>query len=482
MSQRMRLDSLVKGKVVSSGHRQWHMELKMAEGRSAPREYTGRILWYAPLKRWEAPTEDVAEHIERQEGNLIRSFFVPRVNHDQPTDMIRLWREAPEYRGKRNPKWVQPYGITREGLEYLHSVQRKQSPGLLDVARAMAAREAEGPPSEQQKEPEPHGPSRDERPEEPEQMAEGEAIPPGADIGEDEESAGGPTQLPVVFNKDKETLTTSLAVAKAYGKQHKHVLRDIERILEPSPNLGSAFVFRKTEYVGKDNAKRPMYEMNQNAFVALVGEFSGAKARKTRIAYIIEFERMKAALKEQAQQQASGQDMVAVFAGLSRMLAETIAGIPTAVVGAIQAGMAAHQQQPSNQQPTPRQGFPGGTESFKDFCGHHADINVQWLYRFLSEDGIHGDGMGAGRIRQDSATNRWVCTERAAHDEPRLFVDIKGAVVIAGVDKPYAHITKPHGVRWLTKQLDQLRKANASGQPSQGKFDLGKKKDGMEDV
>jgi phage anti-repressor protein len=121
--------------------------------------------------------------------------------------------------------------------------------------------------------------------------------------------------------------------------------------------------------------------------------------------------------------------------------------------------------------PPPRQPFPGGTESFKDFCAHHSDINVAWFQRFLSAEGIRGDG-----IKKDPRTGRWVCGDRCEQDDPRLLVDIKGVAVIAGVDKPYAHLTRA-GVKHFTKLLHEMRKSGPLDQLSgQMKFDLGKKK------
>lgn len=117
----------------------------------------------------------------------------------------------------------------------------------------------------------------------------------------DDEEVPAEPQAPVVYNKDRETLTTSLAVARSYGKEHKNVLAAIEAIiLEMGLKLSREFVFRKTIYIAGNGRAEPMYEMNEDAFSLLVGGFTGAEALRFRIAYITEFKRMRKALEDHA--------------------------------------------------------------------------------------------------------------------------------------------------------------------------------------
>lgn len=459
MSQRMRLDSLVRGKVVSRGHRQWDMELKMEEGRSAPREYTGRILWYAPLKRWEAPTEDVAEHIERQEGNLIRSFFVPRVNHDQPTDMIRLWREAPEYRGKRNPKWVQPYGITREGLEYLHSVQRKHSPGLLDVARAMAAREAEGPPPEQQKEPEPHGPSRDERPEEPEQMAEGEAIPPQPKP--EEIRAGPPPNSLVPTNFDvggrsiKGVLTdfeaeafwwTQAQMAEAFGLSQQTISDHVKDLFASGELARDDRTYRFYRLVRMEGARevgRPIDHYSLDVFIRVgfkANVTERTKAFRDKASEIIQNHIHGRATAPQADNSLTVmQFMGNIMDRMDRRDDRLMDLLSKLSIGPAVAA-------PS--EPETSQGWEAGNESFSDFCRHVPGLTIE---RFREERSAEG-------ALVQNLDGPWVCTPKALAANPKLLTD--------RVEVRYAHnrrtvhkyaVLTSKGVRYYSEWYSKSR-------------------------
>jgi Rha family phage regulatory protein len=69
-----------------------------------------------------------------------------------------------------------------------------------------------------------------------------------------------------------ETLTTSLAVAAAYGKRHDNVLAKIREILR-GLELSRVFLFREAKYIDEEGVTQPMYEMNEEAFSLLVGGF-----------------------------------------------------------------------------------------------------------------------------------------------------------------------------------------------------------------
>jgi Rha family phage regulatory protein len=80
-----------------------------------------------------------------------------------------------------------------------------------------------------------------------------------------------------VFNRDQETLTTSLAVADAYGKQHRNVLQAIDNIIQSHGLKFSQgiFVFREAVYGSRRGREDRMVEMNEEAFTLLVGGFTG---------------------------------------------------------------------------------------------------------------------------------------------------------------------------------------------------------------
>ena len=87
---------------------------------------------------------------------------------------------------------------------------------------------------------------------------------------------------------------TSLQVAEAFGKDHKHVMEAIRNILESDDFTESNF--RLSEYRDSTGRTLPMYIMSRDGFVLLGMGFTGAKARAMKISYIIRFNEMEAEL------------------------------------------------------------------------------------------------------------------------------------------------------------------------------------------
>lgn len=103
-------------------------------------------------------------------------------------------------------------------------------------------------------------------------------------------------QLTVV---DGRPTTTSLDVARHFGKRHDHVLRDIQNIRselpeERLPNFGETSV----EVAQPNGGFRevPAYRLTRDGFTLLAMGFTGKKALQFKLAYIDEFNRMERAL------------------------------------------------------------------------------------------------------------------------------------------------------------------------------------------
>ena len=91
--------------------------------------------------------------------------------------------------------------------------------------------------------------------------------------------------------KRGQPLTTSLKVAEVFGKQHLHVLRDIEK-------LGCSERFRLSNfglssYTNEQNRKQRMFTMTKNGFTLLVMGYTGKKVMEFKEGYISEFDRME---------------------------------------------------------------------------------------------------------------------------------------------------------------------------------------------
>ena len=87
---------------------------------------------------------------------------------------------------------------------------------------------------------------------------------------------------------------TSLQVAEAFGKEHKHVMEAIRNLLESDDFSQSNF--RLVDYMDAKGEERPMYIMSRDGFVLLGMGFTGAKARAMKISYITRFNEMEAEL------------------------------------------------------------------------------------------------------------------------------------------------------------------------------------------
>ena len=112
--------------------------------------------------------------------------------------------------------------------------------------------------------------------------------------------AASPAHSPLVILADGEATTTSLAVAEFFGKQHRHVLRDIRNLIDQmgpgdhSPKFGQMIRLVKT---GKGASRAEHYfSLNFDAFVLLTMGYDGPKALAIKMAYLGEFNAMRSRL------------------------------------------------------------------------------------------------------------------------------------------------------------------------------------------
>lgn len=93
-----------------------------------------------------------------------------------------------------------------------------------------------------------------------------------------------------VFLSNEQLVTTSLKIADAFKKLHRHVLKKIEK-LECSKEFTETN-FRLSEYKDSTGRKLPYYEVTKDGFVFLIMSFTGKKAAKIKEAYINAFNYM----------------------------------------------------------------------------------------------------------------------------------------------------------------------------------------------
>jgi len=103
-----------------------------------------------------------------------------------------------------------------------------------------------------------------------------------------------PTEL-VVQDKKGQLTTDSLAIAKAFGKEHKNVLQAIDR-LDCSEEF-RRLNFQRVEIIEKNaiggKIRRPRYDMTFDGFTFVVMGFTGKRAAQYKEKYIEVFEAMR---------------------------------------------------------------------------------------------------------------------------------------------------------------------------------------------
>lgn len=117
------------------------------------------------------------------------------------------------------------------------------------------------------------------------------------------------------FGREERVGCTSLDVADTFGKNHFHVLRDIE-------TLGCSEEFNQSnfgliEYTDGKNRKQKAYCMTRDGFTILVMGYTGELAMKFKEGYIKQFNAMEAALRGKLVERQKG---IAVRQALTKSL------------------------------------------------------------------------------------------------------------------------------------------------------------------
>ncbi len=104
------------------------------------------------------------------------------------------------------------------------------------------------------------------------------------------------TKVIELVKEDGTVYATSLLVAKDFGKQHKHVLESINKLVKDEPKSRPMFL----EGSKPDSYGRPrkMYYMTKDGFTLLAMGFTGKKALQFKLDYIQTFNEMEQELKD----------------------------------------------------------------------------------------------------------------------------------------------------------------------------------------
>ncbi|HEF2002897.1 TPA: Rha family transcriptional regulator [Campylobacter jejuni] len=102
--------------------------------------------------------------------------------------------------------------------------------------------------------------------------------------------------------KGNQIFCTSLDVAKVFGKNHFHVLRDIENILNDLREIGTSqdlSNFGLVKYKDKKGEFRPAYQISRDGFSLLAMGFTGKEALQWKILFIDAFNEMEKLLQKE---------------------------------------------------------------------------------------------------------------------------------------------------------------------------------------
>lgn len=112
----------------------------------------------------------------------------------------------------------------------------------------------------------------------------------------------------ILSTQNGEPVASSRQIAESFGKEHKHVLRDIENLIGGESKIGLSSMFFKSEYISAQNKKLPEYLMNRDGFTLLAMGFTGKEAVQWKLKYIEAFNQMEKQLAAQHKEQQAVQD------------------------------------------------------------------------------------------------------------------------------------------------------------------------------
>lgn len=102
----------------------------------------------------------------------------------------------------------------------------------------------------------------------------------------------------LVIMKDQQAVASSLQVAETFEKEHKNIMRDIDKLLESGGSKLSREMFATGTYENRGK-QYPMYYMNRDGFTLLAMGFTGSKALQFKLQYIDAFNEMEQQVKFQ---------------------------------------------------------------------------------------------------------------------------------------------------------------------------------------
>lgn len=101
----------------------------------------------------------------------------------------------------------------------------------------------------------------------------------------------------IVYIYQDRVITDSLMVSDVFGKEHKNVIRDINKQIEKLKEAGeeefSRLNFEQSEYTNERGKTYIKYLLTEDAFTMITMSYTTVEAMKFKVKYINEFKRMR---------------------------------------------------------------------------------------------------------------------------------------------------------------------------------------------
>lgn len=118
-------------------------------------------------------------------------------------------------------------------------------------------------------------------------------------------------RLALFLSTDGQPFTTSRAIAERFGKHHKNVLRDIEKLLAELPDSEFGRLnFEPSSYLNEQNKLQPEYRLSHDGFAFLAMRFTGKEAMAWQIAFLQAFNALETELTARTARYANALDQV----------------------------------------------------------------------------------------------------------------------------------------------------------------------------
>ena len=118
----------------------------------------------------------------------------------------------------------------------------------------------------------------------------------------------------LVIMKNQQAVTTSLQIAEAFDKQHKHVMDKIKDKIDSAENSAQyQSMFAQGTYRDASGKINKLYYMNRDGFTFIAMGFTGKKADEFKLKYIEAFNQMESEVKNQNKLPLTPQEKLALL-------------------------------------------------------------------------------------------------------------------------------------------------------------------------